>query len=178
MITFNTSVIRSVFAIVLGLILILWPEATITYLVMTIGILFILPGIVATVSYFSRPKDEFGKRPIFPIEAAGSILLGVWLVSMPGFFVNILMYVLGAILVVAGLHQLISLISVRKWASVPFGFYLMPSLTFIAGIMILAYPFGAAANTFVIFGIASLYYGACELVNWYKFQKKIGNTGL
>ena len=176
--SFNTSVVRSVFAIILGLVLILWPEATITYLVMTIGVLFILPGAISTINYFSRPKDEFGKRPLFPIEAAGSILLGIWLVVMPAFFVNILMYVLGAILVVAGLHQLVSLITVRKWASVPFGFYLMPTLTLIVGIMILAYPFGAAANTFVIFGVASLFYGCCELINWYKFQKQIGNTGL
>ena len=176
--SFNTSIIRGVFAIVLGLVLIIWPEATITYLVMTIGILFILPGAISAISYFSRPKDEFGEKPMFPVEAAGSILLGAWLVIMPEFFVNILMYVLGAILVVAGSHQLISLITVRKWAPVPFGFYLMPTLTFVAGIMILAYPFGAAANTFVIFGIASLYYGCCELINWHKFQKQVGNTGL
>ena len=28
-------------------------------------------------------------------------------------------------------------------------------------VMILAYPFGAAANTFIIFGVASIFYGAC-----------------
>ena len=37
--------------------------------------------------------------------------------------------------------------------------------------MILAYPFGAAANTFVIFGVACLVYGISELINWYKSVK-------
>ena len=68
-------------------------------------------------------------------------------------------------------QQLISLIRVRKWSHVPFGFYLMPTLLLLTGAMILAYPFDAVANTFVIFGLASLFYGACELINAYKFKK-------
>ena len=37
----NGAVLRSAFAMVLGFVLVLWPEAAITYLVITIGILFI-----------------------------------------------------------------------------------------------------------------------------------------
>ena len=148
----NGAVLRSAFAMVLGFVLVLWPEAAITYLVITIGILFILPGLFAILSYFTRPKNENGE--------------------------NILMYLLGALLVIAGVQQLVSLISARKWSNVPLGFYLMPALILITGVMILAYPFGAAANTFVIFGVASIFYGACELINWYKFRKRIENTGL
>lgn len=174
----NGAVLRSAFAMVLGFVLVLWPEAAITYLVITIGILFILPGLFAILSYFTRPKNENGEKPMFPIEAAGSVLFGAWLVIMPEFFVNILMYLLGALLVIAGVQQLVSLISARKWSNVPLGFYLMPALILITGVMIFAYPFGAAANTFVIFGVASIFYGACELINWYKFRKRIENTGL
>ena len=138
----NGAVLRSAFAMVLGFVLVLWPEVAITYLVITIGILFILPGLFAILSYFTRPKNENGEKPMFPIEATGSVLFGAWLVIMPEFFVNILMYVLGALLVIAGVQQLVSLISARKWSNVPFGFYLMPTLILITGVMILAYPFG------------------------------------
>ena len=79
---------------------------------------------------------------------------------------------------IAGNAAIGALISARKWSNVPLGFYLMPALILITGVMILAYPFGAAANTFVIFGVASIFYGACELINWYKFRKRIENTGL
>ena len=34
----NGSVLRCIFAIVLGLVLVLWPEAAVTYLVITIVI--------------------------------------------------------------------------------------------------------------------------------------------
>ena len=72
----NGAVLRSAFAMVLGFVLVLWPEAAITYLVITIGILFILPGLFAILSYFTRPKNENGEKPMFPIEAAGSVLFG------------------------------------------------------------------------------------------------------
>lgn len=169
--TISNSVLRSVFAILLGLVLVLWPEATIIYLVMTIGIFFILPGVFTIVSYFMRDKSEFAPAVRFPVEGAGSILLGAWLVITPAFFVNILMYILGALLVIAGLQQIIMLVRARQWSTVPFGFYLMPLLIFITGITILTYPFGAAANVFVIFGVACIAYGVIELLNGYKFRK-------
>ena len=164
----NGSVLRCIFAIVLGL----GPEAAVTYLVITIGICFIIPGLFSLLNYFTREKVEGEQSPMFPIDGAGSILFGAWLVIMPQFFVSILMYILGALLVLAGAQQLISLVSARKWSTVPYGFYILPSLILITGVMILAYPFGAAANTFVIFGVACLVYGISELINWYKFSKR------
>ena len=124
------------------------------------------------LNYFTREKVEGEPSPMFPIDGAGSILFGAWLVIMPQFFVSILMYVLGALLVLAGAQQLISLVSARKWSTVSYVFYIIPSLILITGVMILAYPFGAAANTFVIFGVACLVYGISELINWYKFSKR------
>lgn len=173
MISLNSSILRSLFAVVLGLILVLWPEVAITYLVITIGICFMIPGVFTLLHHFTRKKVEGEPSPMFPLEGAGSILFGACLVAMPGLFVNILMYLLGAILVVAGGQQVASLIAARKWNRVPWGFYIIPILILITGIMILAYPFGAAANTFVIFGVACLIYGLSELINWYKFRKRM-----
>lgn len=170
--TVNNSILRSSLAIVLGLLLILWPEAAVNYLVMTIGVLFIIPGIISLLAYFTRDKKTEELQPMFPVEGAGSILLGVWLMVMPGFFVSILMYVLGALLVLAGIQQIVTLVSARKWSRVPAGFYLIPAFILITGVAILAYPFETAANTFVIFGIASLFYGITELLNRYKFRKR------
>ncbi len=167
----NSSVMRSICAIILGLVLILWPEVALTYLVIVIGICFILPGLFSILNYFTRERVEGVPSPMFPIDGVGSVLLGAWLVIMPTFFVNILMYVLGAVLVIAGIQQLTSLVLARKWQRVAVGFYILPALIFLTGIMILAYPFESAANTFVIFGIAILFYGVNELFNSYKFRE-------
>ncbi len=169
----NYAILRGIFALVLGIVLIMWPEIAVTYLVIAIGILFIVPGAYSVLSFFFRKRDEFSPKHTFPIEAAGSILFGVWLVVMPGFFVNIFMYILGALLVIAGIQQLVFLARARKWSTVGWGFYVMPVLILLTGILILAYPFEAATNTFIIFGIAAVFYGICELVNSYRFRKRV-----
>ena len=92
----NNPALRSIFAIVLGLILVLWPAATINYLVIVIGVLFLVPGLIAMIGYLMRDKERYPDAA-FPIEGAGSALFGLWLIVMPAFFVNILMYVLGAL---------------------------------------------------------------------------------
>jgi len=107
---------------------------------------------------------------MIPIIAAGSVLFGIWLVVMPRFFVNTFMYILGALLIIAGIQQIASLIRARKWSHVPYGFYVMPVIILIIGVMILVYPFQVATNTFIIFGVASLLYGIIEFINWYKFR--------
>lgn len=168
----NATLVRSILAIVLGFVLVIWPDAAVNYLVILIGVLFMLPGLYAVAHHFLRPSSPEEGQRIFPIEAMGSVLLGALLVAMPTFFVNILMYLLGGVLVVAGLQQLIALIRARKWSEVPLGFYLMPALLLLTGLMLLAYPFDAVANTFVIFGLAILFYGTTELINAYKFRKK------
>lgn len=169
----SNALLRSIFAILLGFVLVLWPETAIIYLVITIGILFILPGVFSVLHYFTRDKSETASKPMFPVEGAGSILFGAWLVITPAFFVNIIMYILGALLVIAGIQQIVSLTQARKLNLVPWGFYLIPFVVLVTGVTILTYPFAAAANTFVIFGVASIFYGAAELLAWYKFKNSL-----
>lgn len=170
---FNNSVLRSILAVILGLVLILWPESVIHYLVMLIGIFFIIPGIISFINYFTYDElQNNGRKKLFPIDGIGSLLLGGWLVIMPGFFVNTMMYLLGAVLIIAGVQQIITLAKARNWSSVPVSFYILPTLILVTGCMIIYNPASIAANTFVIFGIAIMIYGVTEFINWYKFRKR------
>ena len=169
---FNNAILRGIFAVLLGIILVLWPEAAIIYIIMVIGAGFLLPGVFSIVNYLMRNKKDESVSPLFPLDGLGSVLLGAWLLAMPEFFVDILMYILGAILLIAGLQQIITLISARKWKYVPMGYYVLPSIIFLVGLLILIYPMAVIANTLVIFGIAILFYGVNEIINWYKFRKQ------
>lgn len=168
----NIGILRGVLAIILGVVLVMWPEAAIIYMIMVIGACFLLPGIYSIVGYFLRNKENEVTSPMFPLDGLGSLLLGTWLLIMPHFFVNILMYLLGAVLVLAGIQQIATLIRARKWSIVPYGFYVLPSLILLVGILILVYPMDVMANTLTVFGVATLFYGVNELINWYKFRKR------
>lgn len=165
----NYGLMRCASAIVIGVLLMVWPEAAIKYLVIAIGAMFFLPSLFSLVSYFTKGRQS---GMYFPIISLGSLLFGMWLMISPTFFVGILMYVLGIVLVFAGIGQIISLLNARNYAAVSFGFYVMPILILLAGLVVLVNPFAAAVIPFIILGVSSTAYGVTELINIYKFRKK------
>lgn len=167
--TMNYSIIRCICALVLGVLLVAWPEAAIIYLVITVGVLFLVPGLFAVFGFLTRGKREGAS---FPIAGLGSLLFGLWLMIMPAFFVNILMYVLGAALVLAGISQIVNLSAARSWTLVPGGFFVIPALVLIAGIVVLFNPFTAATVPFIILGVSSIVYGGSDLINIIRFRQK------
>jgi len=165
----NYGIMRCVSAIAIGLLLMVWPEAAIIYLVIAIGAMFFLPSLFSLVGYFMKGR-QLGMY--FPIISLGSLLFGLWLMVSPAFFVGILMYVLGVVLVFAGISQIANLLNARSHTVVPLGYYIMPVLILLAGIVVLANPFAAASVPFIILGVSSAVYGITELINIYKFRKK------
>ena len=165
----NYSIMRCVSAIAIGILLMVWPETAIVYLVIAIGAMFFLPSLFTLVGYFVTGR-QLGMY--FPIVSLGSLLFGLWLMVSPAFFVGILMYVLGVVLVFAGISQIAGLLGARSHASVSFGYYVMPILILFAGLVVLVNPFAAATIPFIILGISSTAYGISELINIYKFRRK------
>ena len=75
---FGYSVMCSLCALIMGVLLVMWPEAAMIYLVITVGVLFLLPGLYGIFAYFaSRSRAEDGIGRAFPIVALGSALLGL-----------------------------------------------------------------------------------------------------
>lgn len=165
----NYSLMRTICALVIGLVLVLFPAQAGEYLVLTIGIVFMVPSLITLIGYFvQKPEGRFR----FPVEALGSLLFGLWLVIMPGFFADLLTFVLGFILMLGGVQQVASLMAARKWMPVPGGFYVVPVLILLAGLVSLFNPTGIRSTVFVIIGIASLCYALSELLTWLKFGRK------
>lgn len=167
----NDSFVRSVFALIIGIVLILWPDLAADYLVITVGVLFIIPGLLGIFSYFARKKKPELKAA-FPVASIGSALLGLLLLIMPGFFADVLMFLLGLVLMLGGVQQISSLIAARKWTRVPVGFYVVPIFILLAGIVILGNPTGARNTAFMIIGITGIVYAVSELVNWFRFTNR------
>lgn len=172
---FNYYALSSICALIIGVLLVVWPDVAVRYLVITIGVLFMLPGLIGIFGYFATAKrrEEAGIRVTLPVSAIGSVLLGFWLMIMPDFFITILMYVLGALLVLGGLSQLFNFISVRNITKVPFIMYTIPVLVLLAGIIVLVNPFQAAAVPFIILGISSIVYALTDLFRLIRYKKKV-----
>lgn len=163
------SFLRVICALVIGLILVMFPDQASDYLVITIGIVFLVPSLISIIGYFAQSA---GMRRRFPIEGVGSLLFGLWLIIMPGFFADLLTFVLGFILVMGGVQQIASLSAARRWTTVSAGFYVVPVLILLAGLLALFNPTGVRSTAFIIIGISSLVYAASDLLNWFKFMRR------
>lgn len=178
---FQSSIFRAVCAIVIGALIIKYPDQGVTWLTMAIGGLFLLSGIIALLAFWQakRHANEYtitdqegrvisGTQPTFPIVGLGSVILGLVLILTPNAFINGLMYILAAVLILGGITQLMSLLSARRLGSIPFGFWVCPSLILLTGLFVIFKPMESAELPLLILGWCSILYGVIELINTLK----------
>lgn len=169
MLKLNPAFYRMTIALVVGLVLVLYPENASDYLVIAVGVIFMLPSILRIISYsVNRERSLLG----FPFDGVGGFLFGLLLVINPGFFGNILTIILGFILTMAGVQQLTSLLTARRWARISLWNYVVPVLILLAGIFSLINPVGVRATLFKVIGSFFLLYAFFEFVNWFFFMRK------
>ena len=180
---FQSSIFRALCAIVIGALLVKYPDDGVTWLTIAIGALFLLSGIIALIAYLQarRHAGDYtitdkeghvisGGQPTFPIVGAGSVILGLVLVLTPHAFINGLMYMLAVVLILGGITQLMSLISARRLGSIPFGYWICPSLILLTGLFVILKPMESAELPLMILGWCSMLYGVIELINALKIH--------
>jgi uncharacterized membrane protein HdeD (DUF308 family) len=168
----NYFMLRAIAALCLGAVLLSCPTNAILFIVIAIGILFIIPGLILIINYLASAREK-RLETFFLYAAIGSILFGAVLVSVPHFFVNILMYIFGALLLLGGIEQIVTLIRARKKSAVSAAFFVVPFLLIIVGTLVLFYPFKTAETIFILIGIACIVYAMMELVHWFKFKRRL-----
>lgn len=174
----QSSFFRAICSIVIGILLLKYPDNSVTWLTMAIGILFLLSGIIAMLSYWTarRHAGEYtitdaegnvisGSQPSFPIVGIGSVILGLTLMLSPDMFVRWLMYILGAMIILGSINQLIVLIAARRFGSVGAFFWIAPIILLIIGILIFVKPMESAELPLIILGWCMLVYGVTEVIN-------------
>lgn len=180
----QSGVVRALCAIVVGGLLIKYREQTVTWMTIAIGVLFFVSGALSCASYFSarRHKDDpqvfdangrqlTGFTPTFPIVGLGSILLGLALAIMPDVFVTWLMYILSAILILGAVSQYVTLHSASRVARIGWGFWLMPTVLLLVGVLAVVYPSAIASAPLLVIGWSMVVYGVVEIVNVVKVHQ-------
>ena len=179
---FQSSVFRAISAIAVGILLIKYPDNTVTWLTVAIGVLFFLSGVISLVVYINarRNVSEYkitdaegnvvaGERPTFPIVGVGSIILGAILALTPNIFITALMYIIGGMLILGAINQYMNLVNARKYGKIGFGFWIFPSIILITGIYVMIRPMDPASVAMLILGWCTLLYGVTEMINSLKF---------
>ena len=181
---FQSSVFRALCAIIIGALLIKFPDNTVQGITVAIGVLFLLSGIISCVTYFwaKRHVSDYkiydadgrlvaGEQPPFPIVGLGSAIFGLVLSLSPTTFVSVLMYIIGAILILGAVNQFMNLVSARRYGRISLWYWVMPSFILLTGFYVMVKPMGPLSAAMLILGWCTLLYGVTELINALKFYQ-------
>ena len=173
------SAIRAIIVLVTGFLLVKYREETMTWMTITVGVLFLLSGLVSCIAYYfekekvarktakaeqqdGQQEEENLKSPSFPIAGIGSIVLGIILAVIPNTFMTGVVYILAALLILGAINQFMNLARSRQYARVPFYLWLFPTVILVVAILLISKPMEAAALPLLVIGWAFMYYGVLE----------------
>ena len=181
---FQSSIFRALCAIIVGVLILKFPQDGVTWLTMAVGVLFLLSGIISVIVYVNARKhvaeykitDAEGNtvvgtdKPTFPIVGVGSIILGAMLALTPNVFITALMYIIGGILILGAINQYMNLVHNMKYGKIGFGYWVFPSVILLIGLYVIIKPMAPASMAMLVLGWCSLLYGVTELINSLKFH--------
>lgn len=180
---FQSSVFRAICAIIIGALLIKYPDNTVKGITVAIGVLFLISGLISCVTYFHAKchVSEYkiydanglliaGEQPTFPIVGLGSMILGFILALTPTSFVSALMYIIGTILILGAINQYLNLWSGRRYGRVSWLYWVTPTIILFTGLYVIFKPTAPLSMAMYILGWCTLLYGVTELINALKFH--------
>lgn len=166
----RSSIAAAAVTIVLGGLLVVWPDRSVNFLCMLLGAAIILTGLIYLLGWFRRRRDGY---PVF-FMLPGVILcaLGLWLMTSPASVVRLIQYIFGAILLFHGIVDLQGAVAlmgkglVRWWLDLA-----LAALTIGLGTLILVNPFGTFAALIILIGLALIFDGLSDLYIIWRLSK-------
>lgn len=165
---------RIIISIVIGLLLVLFPEFFQNFLMIILGSVIALIGVIQLIMFFVPKKDDVAvmERRRVPFGSIITMAIGLLLILKAALFTEILVFSLGFILLIAGIGQIAMYMSLKRNSNVPPQMYIFPVLIIIAGLVAIFNPFGAIRTLIVFFGATMLFYGIAELFTMAVIKKK------
>ena len=173
----SNFIIHALISILIGVLLIAYPNVALDFMVYIIGVFSILIGIITLFSLKNQVNVTSGRRYMLIMNGIIGILLGLVFIAFPNIFRNILFILIGVIIMVVASMQFYMLwqrkmIDSKASATI----FILPAVIFITGALIVYDPFTTAEITVRAIGIAVLLYGIFELILRWKFRQSLNNS--
>ncbi|MDE5842961.1 MAG: DUF308 domain-containing protein [Muribaculaceae bacterium] len=165
-------------ALVIGILLLIYHDKAQLYnsVVIAIGALIALPSLILLIIEVARGKRKPAEGEIITrskraekaasnwatiVTGLAGLILGIWMLCSPGFFIKAIIYTLGGILILVGIVQISAIYSAARPVRPIALWFIIPVLTLIAGlVIILMGPDKVSAAAGLIAGISLVVYAA------------------
>ena len=184
------SIFRALCAIAVGALLVKFREQMVEWMTIAIGVLFLISGAIAMIASMSKKKvnpnhnNNENDSEVVPVNVdveketsnragwgwgsfvgLGCLILGLILALMPRTFVDFLVYIISAFLIIGAIQQFATLAVARRNGSVGFFYWVMPTILFILGCIALFKPTVFASAPLFFIGWFLIIYGIVECIN-------------
>ena len=161
-------------SLAIGIFMLVWPAQALHYIAIALGLALLIPSLIQVIRYILMRTDRSRRTRrnstmTFPVISTLCMLTGIAILCFPGTVARIFIYLLGAFLIFAGIYEILFLALLGR--HVPRGYYILPILLLLTGILILVNPFTVTENILVtFFGAGAIVYSLSEMIYYLKFR--------
>lgn len=171
--TYN-ALMWGVVAVIIGIILVIWPRSILQWAVRLIGIVSIVIGSVQFIGFLARTKGVENRWKYLPPAAPIAVVWGILLLLSPELWTSLFMILFGVLLIFLGLNQLVTMFKIRKSGiRVPGFYFFFPVLLMIAGFVAFVQPVYTATWFMAFVGAWILAYGIMEIFGYFSLRGPI-----
>ncbi len=171
-------VLFGVLAVILGVVMLMWPGPSIVVAAVLFGVYLVVSGIALVILAFSLPSSGVSRFLNF-ISGVASVILGILAFRHfgQGYAVLLLAIWIGIGFIFRGVAAVGSAVSEPKFPGRGWAIF-FGVISIIAGIVVLAYPFDSIVTLALVVGIWLIILGVMEVISGFGMRsdvKKIQN---
>jgi uncharacterized membrane protein HdeD (DUF308 family) len=155
--------LRGVFAILFGVLALVWPKSAITALVLLFGAFVLVDGSVAVVSGIQLRK-YFKYWWALLLEGLTGIAIAIMTFVWPNVAALALLYFIAAWAILTGIFEIVAALEFRNVIPGEWATFLSGLLSVVLGIMLFVYPSAGAVGLIWAIAIYAIVFGAVEIV--------------
>ncbi|MBN9110502.1 MAG: HdeD family acid-resistance protein [Pseudonocardia sp.] len=165
--------LRGIFAILFGLILLFTPGTALLALVLVFGVYAVLDGITAVVAGI-RHRSEDNHWGWHVVQGVISVIAGVLAFAWPGATVLVILFLIAFWSIVAGIAEITESLTMRRNGSSTWGWVLAAGiLSIVFGILLVVQPSAGLVTLLWIAGIWALVFGIVVVVWAFRLRSAI-----
>ena len=159
----RSSVILALITMVLGAVLVVWPDRSVRLMCTLLGAALLICGLVYILGWLVR-RREGGISAFTLIPGVVLSGLGIWLMTSSDSVIALVQYVFGAVVIFHGVLDVQSSVSLMRQGAARWWLDLaLSALTLALGALILINPFGTFAALVTLIGLVLIYDGLSDL---------------
>lgn len=156
-------VISAILCVVLGIVLVVWPDLSMQIVCIAIGAVLLIGGGVRLAVYFTN-KDGSMYAQMSLITGIVLAVVGIWILIKPDKVLAIIPIIVGIVIVLHGINDLQQAVSLYKdkydkwWVALILGV-----LTIGFGVLLICRPFEALDTVVMLIGLFLIYDGLSDI---------------